>query len=123
MKITKTSHQKIVALMQQAYPDYKGRRFFIVPKNEIDANDEANWSGGTKNYYKFLAYKDGKFSAFTPPDFAPWKRPDSMQVHLTDSLICIIHAFFCGHDMGLTLYYNENCAIWQKEKLLFYYSA
>jgi hypothetical protein len=123
MKITKSSHPKIVALMQQTYPDYKGRRFFLVPKSSIDANVEANWNGGTKYYYKFLVYKDEKFSTFVPPDFAPWKRPDTMQVRLTDSLVCITHTFFCGQDRGLTFYYNENCAIWQKDKLFLYYST
>ncbi len=114
MKITKTSHPKIVSLMQKIYPDYKGRRFFLVPKKTIDANHEANWSGGTKIYYTFLTCKNSVFSSFNPPDLAPWNRPDNMEVELTNSLICITHSFFCGYDRGLTLYFYENLKIESK---------
>jgi hypothetical protein len=101
MKIKTSTHPLLVKVAKHVYPDYKGRKFYLEYKEKVDIGVDANWSGGTRKYYKFVRLDNG--SILNPPDIAPWKRPDNEEVQIPNGAACITHAFFCGHDCGLTI--------------------
>jgi hypothetical protein len=101
MKITKTSHPAIYSIAKHAYNDYKGRKIYLQYKPEVDTGYNANWSGGSKTYYKFVRLDNG--SILSAPDIAPWKRPENETVQIPNGAACVTHSFFLGHDCGLTV--------------------
>lgn len=101
MKITKTSHPQLVALMQRTYPDYKGRKFYI----EVQANEFSTisyWDGGSKDYFKFVR-ADGKMLQVDSNTHPSLQYKENRTTKLCPGLACVRHSFFCGHDSGLTL--------------------
>jgi hypothetical protein len=104
MKLTKAQAWPIVKLV---YPNYTGRKFFLEFKDKITFWD-TNWSGGTKNNYRFVK-KDGQTAEFNAP--APWCNPvEGMEIELPDDVLVIKEGFFCGHEMGITIIANPNFA-------------
>ena len=107
------TEEQIKKLARLVYPDYKGRKIkYKVQTDPIDCNYDANWSGGTRTYYKFIRLDSG--SVMQVPDFAPWKRPDNMKVILPEGCVCVTHSHFCGHDMGLTVIFPKTFQIESK---------
>ena len=102
MKITKTSHPTFVKIAKHAYPDYTGRKFKLEYVDTIDTGFNANWSGGSRTYYTFVRLDNG--SILSTPDIAPWKRPENETVQIPNGATCITHEYFCGSDLGLTIY-------------------
>lgn len=112
MKITTKTHPSIVKIAKHVYPDYNGRKFFLEYVSEIDTGDNANWSGGSKTYYRFVRLDNGNI--LEVPDFAPWKRPENEVVEIPLGAVCVTHTFFLGTDCGLTVYFpkqNETLGI------------
>jgi hypothetical protein len=109
MKITKKSHPKIYRLAKQVYPDYTGRKFYLSYEDSIDTGYNANWSGGSRTYYKFVRLDNKKI--LTPPDFAPWKRPENEVVNIPQGAACVTHSFFQGHDCGLSVILPKQTAL------------
>jgi hypothetical protein len=105
MKITKATHPLIYKIAKHAYPDYKGRKMYLQYENTVDTGWNANWSGGTKTYYKFVRLDNGKI--FSVPDLAPWKRPENEVVEIPQGAACITHTFFCGTDCGVTVIFPK----------------
>lgn len=105
MKVTKKTHPEIVKIARFVYPDYKGRKIYLDYKESVDTGWNANWEGGTKTYYKFVRLDNGKI--FNVPDFAPWKRPENEEVQIPNGAACITHAFFQGHDCGITVIFPK----------------
>lgn len=105
MKITTKSHPQLVKLAKYAYPDYTGRKFFLEFKKSVNVGDDANWSGGTRCYYRFVRLRDG--AQLGVPDFAPWARPENETADLPAGCACVTHYFFCGNDCGLTVILPE----------------
>jgi len=92
-------------IVQQLYPDYKGRKIFAQIQDEsIDCNYNANWGGGSRTYYKFVRTDNN--NVLVPPDFAPWNRPNEMLVTLPKGCICVTHTIFQGHECGCTVYFS-----------------
>lgn len=105
MKITKREYPQIVKMAKYCYPEYKGRKFYLKYEDNVDVGENANWSGGTRTYYKFVRL-DGKL--MNVPDFAPWKRPENEVVELVSGVACVTHSFFQGHDCGLTVIFSKS---------------
>jgi hypothetical protein len=105
MRITKKSHPVVYSIARHVYPDYTGRRIFVDYSDTIDTGYNANWSGGTRTFYKFIRLDNG--AILNVPDFAPWKRPDNEVVKLPPGAACVTHAFFCGHEVGVTVYFPK----------------
>jgi len=68
---------------------------------------DTNWSGGTKNDYVALVYNPQKKERTnsTLKVYAPWENPVEGQfVELTKNRMLVCHSYFCGNDMGVTIY-------------------
>jgi hypothetical protein len=107
MKITAKTHPKIVGIAKYAYPDYEGRKFFLEYKNSVDTSYNANWEGGSRTYYTFVRLDNG--ATMNPPDVAPWNRDKILNAKtpIPNGAVCVAHAFFCGHDCGVTVILPE----------------
>lgn len=109
MKITKKSHPEIYKLAKHVYPDYKGRKVYLSYEDSIDTGFNANWSGGSRTYYKFVRLDNG--STLTPPEFAPWKRPENEVVNIPQGAACVTHSFCQGHDCGVSVILPKQTAL------------
>lgn len=101
MKLLKSQYPKLIILMQRAYPDYKGRKFFLeITDEEFDCI--SYWDEGSRTYYKFVT-PDGNMMQL--PNTHPYYQhtTENRTAKLTTGLACIKHSIFCGHDCGLTL--------------------
>jgi len=101
MKISKKDFPKIVALMKKAFPEYKGRKFYIEAcANEFQTH--SYWDGGSKDSYVFVR-ADGKQMEIDSMT-APWVQcQENRKAKLVPGLACVKYTYFCGHDLGLTL--------------------
>jgi len=102
----KTFDPLIKKIVKHCYPDYKGRKFYILYDDEVDTNFNANWGGGTKTYYKFCRLDNGNI--FDIPDFAPWNRPKDGKTAIPQGAVCVTHSFFQGHECGCTVIFPKN---------------
>lgn len=104
MKIKKSELESIIGKIQN-HVDYTGKKFFVEFKNTITFYD-TNWSGGTKNQYIGIDLNSLNSKSFNAP--APWFNPvENSTIELPEGKAILKHTFFCGHDLGLTLYVNS----------------
>jgi hypothetical protein len=101
MKITKKMHPELISVMQSVYPNYKGRKFYLVIEdNEI--NCISYWSEGSRIMYKFVRL-DGR--VFSLPESHPsiQEHNENRKTKLSFGLACVTHTILYGIDCGLTI--------------------
>lgn len=100
IKLTTKQARPIVKL---TFPEYRGRKFKLEFTNRITFYD-TNWSGGTRNQYKFV-HVSGKVVALHAP--APWINPiEGKTVEIPADVLVVVHQYFCGMDVGISVYAN-----------------
>ena len=101
MKITKSDFPSVVALMKSAFPEYKGRKYFVeVCDREFETH--SYWYGGSKYSYVFVRADGGRMAVDSMA--APWVQyKENRKAKLVPGLACVRYTYFCGHDLGLTL--------------------
>lgn len=88
-------------LLALTFPDYKGRT--IKARLWLRAKPLENyWDGGTRSYYEAVRIADGAVSSFGTD--SPFLRSSHEPVDLPDGVILVEHAYFCGKDMGITVW-------------------
>ena len=106
MKITNypTETRKILRkIALTAYPDYTGRKINVQSVKTITMIDNY-WDGGTRIYYVFLR-SDGK--SFCLPADNPYRDNLEKKIDLPENVVCVTHDYFCGHDCGINIYFNN----------------
>jgi hypothetical protein len=99
-KITKKQAAPIVKV---AYPDYTGNKFSLVHAETLWIYD-TNWSGGSRNEYKFVNTKGAVLELVAP---APWNNPyEGADIKLPMGVLAVVHTYFRGRDCGITIYAN-----------------
>ena len=95
------------ALIKATFPDYNGNKVRIMPVESITFTD-LNWSGGTRNQYQACTITGESIdSRHNMNALAPWDNQfegKSVSIHM--DLAVVEHGYFCGKDMGLTIYVN-----------------
>ena len=67
---------------------------------------DLNWGGGSRNQYVALT-RNGDARGMLVE--APWKEcREGQEFEIPDNVFVVEHSFFCGHDMGITIYVNPN---------------
>jgi len=100
MKITLNKKQA-KPILEKSFPDYTGRKFQIEFVEKITFWD-TNWSGGTKNSYSFIR-SDGITTPLNVP--SPFNNPlEGFQTEIPQNILVVKHSYFCGQDMGITIY-------------------
>ena len=102
--VERVAVEKLVAA---AFPSYKGKKFAIEPVTKLMLRD-LNWSGGTRSQYRALSL-DGKvlgsmdkWNHVHPAD----NKAEGAELEIPLGACVVRHSFFCGRDMGLTIYLN-----------------
>ena len=104
IKITKA---QIKPILVRTFPEYTGRKFALEFAERITFWD-LNWGGGTRNQY-IAVRADGAVAGVPAP--APWDNPyEGLTVNLVPEVLIIKHSFFCGRDMGITVYAHPSYA-------------
>jgi hypothetical protein len=106
MKITTKQYPRLITLMQSAYPEYKGRRFFIEAR--VDPFYVFSyWFEGSRDYYIFVRADGSKMGL---PQSPPWTQHqgENRTAQLVPGLACVRHTICCGNDRGLTLILHPN---------------
>ena len=97
----KANKAQVRAILNAAFPEYRGRKFKVEFAETITFWD-TYWSGGTKNTYVAIM-SDGRAARLTVK--APWLSTVEGETSdvLSDMLI-VKHSIFCGKDLGITIY-------------------
>lgn len=111
MKITKTSHPQIVKIARHAFPMYTGRKFRLEYVARLDCSNEsgAMGGGGTQSDYRFVRLDNGAMLTVSPVGLGEsWT---GRTAEMMEGLAAVEHSYFCGQDMGLTVYLKPQLAI------------
>lgn len=96
----------VKAVVKVAFPDYKGRKVKVEAVEKVDVYD-LNWSGGTKNEYRFINADDLNTAGL--PHLAPWNNVyEGQRFTMLKNSIVVKRCYFCGHDLGLTIYVHPD---------------
>lgn len=99
----KLKKAQVREILKATFPDYKGRKYKIEFTEQVRLHD-TNWSGGTKNEYVAIG-TNGQTSR--PTVGAPWdNQVEGQVIELPAHIMIVKHHFFCGSDMGITIYAN-----------------
>lgn len=100
-KLTAKEFPKLIKLMKNAYPDYKGKKFFLCVTDE-SFSTVSYWDGGSRDYFKFVK-ADG--SVMSLPESHPFYQhtKENREAILTTGLACVKRCIFMGRECGLTL--------------------
>jgi hypothetical protein len=93
--------QKIV---RATFPSYHGRKFKI--STDIPSQLRSYWDGGSRDHYSFYQLSTGKCVDLPSnhPMFEP-NNPSELK-ELPPGMVIVKHSYFCGKDMGITIYAN-----------------
>lgn len=101
----------IRSIVAKAYPEYKGRKFFLsVTDAPLDVR--SYWDEGSRTYYTFANLATGEVSQQVPAQSAYDKQIGGANaVSLPQGFACVTHSYYCGRDCGVTIIVNpENAA-------------
>ena len=110
----KTTDPKIKAIAKHAYPDYKGRKFYVEIWDGKPIDITSYWDGGSRTYFRFVR-ADGRM--LVPPETAPWvQAKENREAVLVPGVALVRHTYFCGHECGITVILHPDDEIKQLEK-------
>jgi len=111
-----TNHPDVKKIALSAYPNYNGKKFSVsVTDNPIDTR--SSWEGGSRDYFVFLRLDN--LSTFEIPSQSAFdaKIKGAEGVSLVNDMVCVRHTFFCGKDLGITVYvHSSNAPAFIEEK-------
>lgn len=92
--------------------NYTGKQFrAIVTDSVFIPADAGLWSGGSRTTYRAINLESGGTRAVSDNVSAPWSESRADQrIALRDGLAIVSHVYFCGKDLGLTIYVNPTNA-------------
>lgn len=93
-------------IVKATFPHYKGRT--IKLSTEIPRELNSYWVGGSKDSYVFYELSTGRvLQVEDNHPFFQQGRPRVLK-SLPEGLLLVNHNFFCGQDMGITIYANNS---------------
>lgn len=97
----KLKKAQVKDILTATFPGYTGRKF-IVEFTESITFYNTNWSGGSRNEYAAIN-ANGHMATLNVP--APWVNPvEGKTIDLPPDVLIVRHTFFCGRDLGITIY-------------------
>ena len=93
------------SIISACFPTYKGRK--IQLSTLIPSRLDSYWDGGSKTSYVFYHLDQRKaLPVHTNHPLFEANQPRDLKT-LPLRLIIVAHSYFCGKDMGITIYANE----------------
>jgi len=100
----KTNDASVKRIAQKAYPEYRGRKFYLIPQS-YPLDCRSCWDGGSRTYFRFVRLVDMQVSGQVPAQSAFDKPISGLEaVTIPEGFVCVTHSIFCGRDSGLTVY-------------------
>lgn len=92
--------------------NYTGKQFrAIVTDSVFIPADAGLWSGGSRTTYRAVNIETGAARPVSDDMSSPWSESRAdRRVDLRDGLVVVSHVYFCGKDLGLTIYVNPSNA-------------
>ena len=103
-KIHMTSALKTILAL--TYPEYRGRKYNVQYVRAVTLWDR-DWSGGTHSDYAVLRDVSNGIERAGVPAFRP-SDASTPTIDLPVGYVVVKHAYFCGHDTGITIYVNPD---------------
>jgi hypothetical protein len=94
--LTTTEKKTARKIALACYPEYKGRKIKVVSRGTYYV--ENMWGGGSRSFAVAFDLASGKT--------APAIETVGREVEIPAGVAIVEHAFFCGHDAGITIYVN-----------------
>jgi len=104
-----TTDADVKKIALAAFPDYKGRKFAVKIENST-INVCSYWSGGSRDYFVFLRLDNLKTFEIPQQSVFDKKIQGADAVSLLPGVVCVEHSYFCGKDMGITIYVHPENA-------------
>jgi hypothetical protein len=97
----------VASILRATYPDYRGRKIFIVPQT-CPLDVKSYWEGGSRSFFRFLNLET--FSIAVMPAQSGFDRQiaGADRVTLPVGIACVEHCIFCGKDCGIRIYVNPD---------------
>jgi hypothetical protein len=103
MTTFKATKVQVKALVGQAFPDYRGRKFSIEFAQTLTLHN-LGWDGGSRNEYVAVDVNahmlpiGNSYMQFDPLEGKTFKIPADV--------VILERSWFCGHDMGIRIWAN-----------------
>lgn len=102
------SEPLVKRIVKATFPEYRGRKIKI--KTTFPPDLISYWSGGSISYFVFYQPDSDKTFPVNSLE-SPWKQYKQGRKFSEEmiplSVVLVEHRFFCGHDMGITIYVRE----------------
>lgn len=106
MKLDTQGRKAVQGIVKACFPQYNGRKVFVLPAKEAPNELRSYWDGGSRDYYAFynLDTKQVLPVHSNHPIFEPGQ--PSVLRELPAHIVLAEHTIFCGKDVGVRLYGN-----------------
>ena len=97
--------ETIRKMVNATFPDYKGKSFKL--STSIPSRLDSYWDGGSRDYYSFYELATGKtFNVHSNHPMFEANQPRLIN-GLPNGIVIVERSYFCGKDMGITIYAND----------------
>ena len=98
--------QEIKTIINATFPKYNGRK--IKVSTDVPSRLDSYWDGGSKDTFSFYHLDERK--SFQLPTNHPAFEPGnpSKLNSLPNRVVIVMHSYFCGKDLGITIYANSD---------------
>jgi hypothetical protein len=98
------SDPRVKQVVQDCFPDYKGRKFRI--SNYIPSSLDSYWNEGSRNYFVFYQPSTRKaFQVHSNHPFYEANQPRQLnEQSLPEDVILVERSIFYGKEIGITLH-------------------
>ena len=101
METAKLKKAEAWPIVGKVFPNYRGRKFKLQFTETIMFSN-IHWGGGSRNRYGFV--RADRETAYLPAS-SPWDSPfEGKRMDLPQEILVVQHTFFCGKDLGCTIY-------------------
>jgi len=98
--------QMILKIVSATFPSYRGKSFSL--STSIPSRLDSYWDGGSKDEFCFYHLDEHKsFSVASNHPYFERHNPSHLEF-LPPRILLVKHCYFCGKDMGITIYANES---------------
>lgn len=92
-------------IISSCFPEYIGKKVKI--STDIPNTLESYWVEGSKNFFVFYKLSNGKAAeVHSNHPFFESNQPNKLKI-LPPGYLIVMHHIFCGKDMGITIYANQ----------------
>jgi hypothetical protein len=101
--------QDVPDVFRNVFPSYNGRKWKVQVRESVTMSD-TQWAGGSRSEYRAVDLLSGESCAQSEGSKGKWFDPQSPTFTLAENQAIVEHSYYCGKDMGLTIYIHPDNA-------------